>query len=43
MSQDLVYDVLVRDTCNDSDRSAAAAANLNVDIKYKRDKRYLCY
>jgi hypothetical protein len=33
MSQDLVYGALVFDTRNDSDRSTAAAADLDVDIE----------
>ena len=34
MSQDSVYDVLVLNTCYDSDRSTAVAADLNVDTEH---------
>jgi len=34
MGQDPVDDVLVLNTSDDSDRSAAAAADFNVDIEY---------
>ena len=34
MSQDSVDDVLVLDTCDDSDRSAAAAADFDVYVEY---------
>jgi hypothetical protein len=33
MGQDFVYDALVLDTRNDSDRSTAAATDLDVDIE----------
>ena len=34
VSQNSIDDVLVLDTSDDSDRSAAAAADFNVDIEY---------
>ena len=34
MSQNLVDDVLVLDTWNDSRRSAAPTANLDIDVEY---------
>lgn len=34
MSQDSIDDVLILNTSDDSDRSAAAAADFNVDIEY---------
>ena len=33
MSQDFVYDVLLLNTRDDSDRSPAATANLDVDLE----------
>ena len=34
MSQNSVDDVLILDTCDDSDRTAAAATNLDVYVEY---------
>jgi hypothetical protein len=34
MSQDFVYDVLVFNTSNDTDRSTAATANFDIDIEH---------
>ena len=34
MSQNSIDDVLVLDTCDDSDRSAAAAADFDVYVEY---------
>jgi len=39
MGQDPVDDVLVLNTSDDSDRSAAAAADFNVDIEYSLESR----
>jgi len=34
VSEDSIYDVLVLNTCDDSDRASAAAANLDVDAEH---------